>query len=347
MEIEKISQDKLTEILKKIYNLIYDEDTKSLIKNILDDKLLYVPNSDYIYINSGKWEHTSLLNVRSLVCELVLKNDLYSVVFEIDNDYESKIEKLSQLELIGLASKIRDKLTGCNKRTLHKITHSGQKNTPEMINKYGENIFIGKWTKSIKTIVQDTIIDILYVNPQLIKLIDNIEHNDMESYKNKILRSLTNILMDSNRLVNNQMDMFRLIMEKYDVSLNGLKNNGWLIDSVHDKYDNWIHRFEAYNKILNQGGKIFDIKIPSKKEYDFICNHNKKINDVFMKYSRQLMASQMGHEISNLQLKYQVYLNDKITQREKDKILKYLDKPPRSIEERNKFIRLLITNNVS
>ena len=153
--------------------------------------------------------------------------------------------------------------------------------------------------------------------------------------------------MDSNRLVNNQMDMFRLIMEKYDVALNGLKNNGWLIDSVHDKYDNWIHRFEAYNKILHQGGKIFEIKIPSKKEYDFICNHNKKINDIFMKYSRQLMGSQMGHEISNLQLKYQVYLNDKIIKTDKDKIMKYLDNPPSSIEARNEFIRLLITNNVS
>ena len=347
MEIEKFTQDELIELLKKIYKLIHDETTKQLIAEILDNKLIYLPNSDYIYINRGKWEHISLLNVRSLVCELVLKNDLYSVVFEIDNDYVSKIEKLSQLELIGLASKIRDKLTGCNKRILHKITHSGQKNTPEMINKYGENMFVGEWTKSIKTIVQDTIIDILYDNPQLIKLIDNIEHNDMESYKNKILKSLTNILMDSNRLVNNQMDMFRLIMEKYDVALNGLKSNGWLIDIVHDKYDNWLHRFEGYNKILIQGGKIFEIKIPSKKEYEFVCNHNKKINDIIMKYSRHLRDSQFGHEISNLQLRYHIFLNDKITKNDKDKIMKYLDIPPRSTEERNEFFRLLISNNVS
>ena len=59
------------------------------------------------------------------------------------------------------------------------------------------------------------------------------------------------------------------------------------------------------------------------------------------------MIKQMGHEISNLQLKYQVYLNDKITQTDKDKIMKYLDNPPSSIETSNEFIRLLITNNVS
>ena len=86
MEIDKLLQDELLEILKKIYNLIPDETTKCLLKDILDNKLIYIPNNDYVYINSGKWENISLLNVRSLVCELVLKNDLYSVVFEIDNE---------------------------------------------------------------------------------------------------------------------------------------------------------------------------------------------------------------------------------------------------------------------
>jgi hypothetical protein len=66
-----------------------------------------------------------------------------------------------------------------------------------------------------------------------------------------------------------------------------------------------------------------------------------------MKYSRHLRDSQFGHEISNLQLRYHIFLNDKITKNDKDKILKYLDSPPRNTEERNEFFRLLISNNVS
>ena len=196
MEIENLPKDKLIEILKKIYNEgDIDEASKYIILNVIEDKEMNYPNSNLIYIEKGEWSEISFLNVRSMICEIILKYELYYLVFDIkNNNYENKIENLSQLELIGLSSKIRDKLRGYNKRILHKITHSGQENTKENIYKFGNNQYVGNWSKETFNNVHDTLVDILSVNPHLQILVDNIEINDIESHKNTILKSLINIL---------------------------------------------------------------------------------------------------------------------------------------------------------
>jgi len=323
MEIENLPKDKLIEILKKIYNEdSLNKEESSLILNIIEDKELNIPNSDLVYIQSGEWSIISLLNVRSMVCDLILKYELYHLVFDIkDNNYENKIINLSQLELIGLSSKIRDKLKGYNKRTLHKITHSGQENTKGNIYKFGSNPFVGDWTEETKQIVCDAIIDILYVNPHLQILVDNIEINDIESHKNTILKSLINILLQGNRIINNQIDekdkqmkTFKFIMDKYDTNINYFKERGWIKDTTHDKYNNWSERFDAYNELLKNNCKnIFEIHIPpSKSDFDYMFKHIKAVSGIILKYKEQHRDSPFMYEMSELHIRYGLYFNKEI-----------------------------------
>ena len=349
MEIENLPKDKLINILKKIYNEDIDEKEKNLILDVIKGKELYIPNSEFIYIQSGEWSVKSLLNVRSMICDLILKYELYHLVFDIkNNNYENKIINLSQLELIGLSSKIRDKLQGHNKRILHKITHSGQENTKENIYKYGSNPFLGDWTDETKQIVCDAIIDILSVNTHLQILVDNIEMNDIKSHKNIILKSLINILTQSNNLINNQIDIsnyqmkkFKFIMDKYDSNINHFKERGWIKDTTHDKYNNWLERFEAYTDLLKNNCKnIFEIHIPpSKSDFDFMSKHIKEVSNIVLKYKDQYRRTPFMHEISCAHLRYGMYFDKEISNDLKQLMSNFLDNPEPTIEERNNFAR--------
>ena len=350
MEIENLPKDKLIEILKKIYKEdSLNKEESSLILNIIEDKELNIPNSDLVYIQSGEWSIISLLNVRSMVCDLILKYELYHLVFDIkDNNYENKIINLSQLELIGLSSKIRDKLKGYSKRTLHKITHSGQENTKENIYKFGSNPFVGDWTEETKQIVCDAIIDILYVNPHLQILVDNIEINDIESHKNAILKSLINILTQSNNLINNQIEIsnyqmkkFKFIMDKYDSNINYFKERGWIKDTTHDKYNNWSERFDAYTDLLKNNCKnIFEIHIPpSKTDFDFMSKHIKEVSNIVIKYKDQYRGTPFMHEISGSHLRYGLYFNEEIPSELNQLMSNFLKNPEQTTEERNNLAR--------
>ena len=350
MEIENLPKDKLINILKKIYNEdCLNEEEISLILDVIKGKELYIPNSDILYIEKDEWSIISLLNVRSMICDLILKYELYHLVFDIkDNNYENKIINLSQLELIGLSSKIRDKLKGHNKRTLHKITHSGQENTKENIYKFGNNPFVGDWSEETKQFVRDTIIDILSVNTHLQILVDNIEINDIESHKNAILKSLINILTQSNYLINKQIDLsnyqmkkFKFIMDKYDSNINHFKEKGWIKDTTHDKYNNWLERFDAYNELLKNNCKnIFEIHIPpSKSDFDFINKHIKDVSNIILKYKDQYRETPFMHEISGAHLRYGMYFDKEISNDLKQLISNLLDNPSTTIEERNNLAR--------
>ena len=350
MEIENLPKDKLINILKKIYKEdCLNEHETSLILDVIKGKEIYIPNSEFIYIQTGEWSIASLLNVRSMICDLILKYELYHLVFDIkDNNYENKIINLSQLELIGLSSKIRDKLHGHNKRILHKITHSGQENTKENIYKFGSNPFLGDWTDETKQIVCDAIIDILSVNTHLQILVDNIEMNDIKSHKNIILKSLINILTQSNNLINNQIDIsniqmkkFKFIMDKYDLNINHFKEKGWIKDTTHDKYNNWLERFEEYTDLLKNNCKnIFEIHIPpSKSDFDFINKHIKDVSNIILKYKDQYYGTPFMHEISGAHLRYDLYFNEEIPSELKQLMSNLLKNPEQTIEERNHMAR--------
>jgi len=354
MEIENLPKDKLIEILKKIYNEgDIDEASKYIILNVIEDKEMNYPNSNLIYIEKGEWSEISFLNVRSMICEIILKYELYYLVFDIkNNNYENKIENLSQLELIGLSSKIRDKLRGYNKRILHKITHSGQENTKENIYKFGNNQYVGNWSKETFNNVHDTLVDILSVNPHLQILVDNIEINDIESHKNTILKSLINILSQGMSIINNQIDIsnyqmktFKFIMDKYDRNINYFKERGWIKDTTHDKYNNWSERFDAYNELLKNNCKnIFEIHIPpSKSDFDFMGKHIKAVSDIVSKYKEQYRNSPFMHEMSELRIRYELYFNKEIPDNLKFLISNFIKNPSPTVEERNHLARHVIT----
>ena len=348
MEIENLSQEILIEILKKIYNegCLNEEEKETALKIINGETLKFYGE---IYIESGEWSLPSLINVRWMICDYILKYELYHLVFDIvDNNYENKIIALSQLELIGLSSKIRDKLQGNNKRTLHKITHSGQENTPETIYKFGANPFVGNWSDETKNFVHDTLIDILTGNPHLQILVDNIEVEGNESYRNKVLTSFNNILLLVNNIINiqifekeNLMKKFKFIMDKYDTNINFFKERGWIKDTTHDKYNNWSERFDAYNELLKNNCKnIFEIHIPpSKSDFDFMGKHIKAVSDVISRYKAQYIGTPFMREISELHLRYGLYFNEGTPDNLDQLISDMLENPPQTTEERNNLAR--------
>lgn len=355
MEIENLPKDKLIEILKKIYNedCLNKEET-SLISDVIEDKELYIPNSNLVYIQTGEWSIISLLNVRSMICDLILKYELYHLVFDIkDNNYENKIINLSQLEIIGLSSKIRDKLHGHNKRSLHKITHSGQENTRENIYKYGKNQFVGDWSEETFNIVHDILIDILSVNTHLQILVDDIEMNDIESHKNTILRSLINILSHSNLIINNQIDekdkqmkIFKFIMDRYDTNINHFKERGWIKDTTHDKYNNWSERFDAYNELKNNCKKVFEIYLPpTKSDFTFIWKLVEDIFVILMKYKSKYRQTQFIHDMNRLHLRFKLHnfsKNIPVNSQNEGGPYNLLEKSELTTDERNNIARQVL-----
>ena len=179
-------------------------------------------------------------------------------------------------------------------------------------------------------------------------LVDNIEINDIESHKNTILKSLINILTQSNYLINNQIDIsnyqmkkFKFIMDKYDSNINYFKEKGWIKDTTHDKYNNWLERFDAYTDLLKNNCKnIFEIHIPpSKSDFDSMSKYIKSVSDIVLKYKGQYIGSPFMREISIAQIRYGLYFNEEIPSKLKEMMSNLLEKSELTTDERNDIAR--------
>jgi len=278
-------------------------------------------------------------------CNCIFKYDLYSLVFNIDNNYENKIKTLSQNELIGLSMRIRENISGCNRRTLNKIAHSGSPDTPYLINKYGHNPFVceGEWSDNIKTLVIDTLMDILDDKPHFRVLVDNINAVDIESYKNKILISLNHILYSSVYLTNSQMNKLQKIMKKYDDILNTFHEAGWFIDDVFAKTTDWKVRFYEYDE-MSKGKKIDGCIYhpPSKDLVGLIWPYIEDINVICTKHmedmNKNMKNSTTEHifvqKISDRRLEFIIESNENLSEDEKKSMLAKV-----GVEERNRIFR--------
>ena len=351
--IEELSQEKLFELLKKLsecedFKKFTDEE-KKMILNILNGEELQL--AGFIGVSEDRWCPISIMNVRIWICEWILKYDLYSLVFNIDNNYENKIKKLSQNTLIGLSIRIRENISGSNgRRTLNKIAHSGSPDTPYLINRFGPNPFVceGEWSDNIKTIVIYTLMDILETEPHFRVLVDNIDVANIESYKNKILISLKYIQSDCIRLTNSQMNKYQKIMKKYDGILNTFHKNGWFIDDVFAKTTDWMERFSQYDEMIKDKKTIITIYEPPSRELNGIMDkYIKDICDICYKYmnmmnmNKNMKNSNTEHifinEIMDIFMRFGIKFDENLSEDEKKIMIDMMDIENKSVKERNRL----------